>query len=76
MKGQSLRTAIDQYCKECVYDKLCPGTWRQQVAQCTAKECPLWDVRPRAATSLSPDTTKGQDCPEKCQFEDIAGTLG
>lgn len=45
MKRQSLRTAIDQNCKQCIYDKACPGTWRQQVSLCTVIKCPIWDVR-------------------------------
>ena len=41
----SLRKRIDKKCKDCIYDPAVPGTWRQQVALCTAKSCPLWDVR-------------------------------
>jgi hypothetical protein len=42
----SLRKAIDEKCKDCIYDPLCGGgTWREQIAQCTALDCPLWPVR-------------------------------
>ena len=43
----SLRKAINAKCKDCIYDPLCGGgTWREQVAQCSALKCPLWVVRP------------------------------
>lgn len=44
----SLRTAIDRKCKDCIYDPLDTGNWRQQVTQCCSKDCPLWPVRPRS----------------------------
>ena len=42
----SLRKAIDAMCKDCTYDDQDKGTWRQQVAACTLKTCPLHPVRP------------------------------
>lgn len=42
----SRKTAIDQFCKSCIYDKSQPGTWRQQVEACGAKTCPLYVYRP------------------------------
>lgn len=43
----SLRAAINAKCKDCIYDPKCGGgTWREQVAQCSAANCPLWPVRP------------------------------
>ena len=45
-KIPSLRNAIDNMCKDMSYDPLDEGTWRQQVAACTAKDCPLYNVRP------------------------------
>jgi hypothetical protein len=52
MKGYSLRAAVDQHCKQCIYDNCCPGTWRQQVALCSVKGCALWEVRPRTTKPL------------------------
>ena len=43
---KNLRKAIDNMCKDCTYDELDKGTWRQQVAACTIKTCPLHSVRP------------------------------
>jgi len=45
-KTPSLRKAIDNMCKDMSYDPLDEGTWRQQVAACTTKDCPLYNVRP------------------------------
>jgi len=43
----SLRNSIDTFCKVCTYYNKAPGTWRQQVTLCGAKNCPLYDVRPK-----------------------------
>ena len=44
----SLRKAINDKCKECIYDESpgSGGTWRQQVEACTSYSCPLYPVRP------------------------------
>ena len=43
----SLRKAINEMCKECIYDPLAGlGNWRQQVSACTMPRCPLYPVRP------------------------------
>jgi hypothetical protein len=44
---KSLRKAINDMCKACIYDSS-PGNgnWRQQVTACTAPKCPLYPVRP------------------------------
>lgn len=41
--------SIDAFCKSCIYDPHARGigTWKEQVAQCTACVCPLWRYRPR-----------------------------
>ena len=46
-KTHSLRKAINEKCKDCIYDPLSGlGTWRQQVECCTSHDCPLYPVRP------------------------------
>ena len=48
---RSLRFAIDAKCRDCCFDALCGGgTWREQVAQCSSLNCPLWPVRPAPAS--------------------------
>ena len=47
MRPMSLRKAINDFCRQCIYDPHCGGgTWREQVAQCAAVKCPLWPFRP------------------------------
>ena len=46
--GISLRAAINAKCKDCIYDKMGAGTWRQQVESCTVTLCPLYNVRPKS----------------------------
>lgn len=40
--------AIVAMCKSCIYDAYAQGagTWRQQVEDCTAPDCPLFHLRP------------------------------
>lgn len=43
----TLRAAVTEMCKQCVYDPQCGfGTWRQQTTACHITDCPLWKVRP------------------------------
>ncbi len=48
----SLRKAIDQNCKNCAYDEIAAGTWRQQVTLCSVKSCALYDVRPKSTRPI------------------------
>jgi hypothetical protein len=45
----SLKKAIEEKCKDCIYDDTKNsglGSWRQQVEACPCTDCPLWPVRP------------------------------
>ena len=42
----SLRKAIDDHCRDCLYDKTGYGSAAQQIEACTAFQCKLWPVRP------------------------------
>ena len=47
MKKPSMRKQIDLMCKQCIYDGSGgSGTWRQQVTDCTAPSCALYNLRP------------------------------
>ena len=46
LRGFSLRKAIDDKCRDCIYDPASRGTWRQQVTICPQTDCPLWPIRP------------------------------
>lgn len=49
IKRPSMRKAINDKCKECIYDAVSGlGTWRQQVEACTSRSCSLYAVRPLA----------------------------
>ena len=48
----SLRKAINEKCKDCIYDKCAPGNWKQQVTLCSVKSCPLYEVRPKTTSSI------------------------
>ena len=50
MKTISRKKAIEEKCKECIYEQGASGTWRQQVDMCTSHTCPLYPVRPTSAT--------------------------
>jgi hypothetical protein len=45
----SMRKAINLYCKECIYDPYAAGegSWRNQVENCPSAGCPLWTHRPK-----------------------------
>ena len=45
---KSLRSAVNNYCRSCIYDPLDKGAgnWRIQVMNCTVTKCGLYEVRP------------------------------
>ncbi len=48
----SLRKAINEKCKDCIYDDLAAGSWLQQVTICSSKSCPLYEVRPKSKSAM------------------------
>lgn len=38
--------AINKFCKDCIYDPYSQGNWRQQIEECTASQCALFEYRP------------------------------
>ena len=40
------QTAINEKCKECLYDPEVEGTWRMQVEACELTACALYPYRP------------------------------
>ena len=47
-----LRKSINDKCKDCIFDNCAAGNWRQQVTICSAKSCPLWEVRPTSSAPI------------------------
>ena len=58
---KSLRKAINEKCKDCIYDPLAGGTWLKQVELCTMPDCPLFPVRPMPRDSKSKTDNKLRD---------------
>lgn len=52
-KKVSPRQAIASKCRDCIYDPLDAGNWRQQVHACIATDCPLWPHRPKSSKPLT-----------------------
>jgi hypothetical protein len=46
-----MRQAINEKCRDCIYDPQVKGTWRAQVEACTMTECSLHPFRPRCGAS-------------------------
>ena len=51
----SMRAAINAKCRDCIHDPCAPGTWREQVAQCSSINCALWPLRPGPHSGPSAD---------------------
>ena len=68
----SLRNAINQKCKDCIYDPEVEGGWIQQVSLCELFDCPLWEHRPKPRTS-SQSLKKSAS---QCHFEVISNEQG
>jgi len=47
-----MRSAINEMCRGCVYDKHASGNWRQQVEACGIVKCPLYEYRPKSKPRL------------------------
>ena len=52
----SFRKRIEKNCRDCIYDSVSPGTWRQQVVLCNVKSCSFWEIRAKP-TSPIPEST-------------------
>lgn len=58
----SLRKAINEKCRDCIYDPLSGlGNWRQQVTACTIKTCSLWPVRPLSSSQVQGEAKLAPD---------------
>lgn len=57
----SMRDAINAMCKQCIYDPLSRGTWREQVAGCSSSSCPLHALRPGPINGKKAENDGGDD---------------
>ena len=60
----SLRKAVNEKCRDCIYDDLAAGTWRQQVHLCSSYSCPLWPHRPKSASPIPASVLEYYGVPE------------
>ncbi len=58
MPTTSLRSAVNAKCRDCIFDRLSAGTWREQVAACVSSNCELHPVRPMPRAVTSPEALK------------------
>lgn len=49
----SRTAALNEHCKNCIYDKAVSGTWREQVEACTSQHCALWQHRPMTMATIT-----------------------
>lgn len=47
LKKAGFRARINDMCRDCIYDRGTPGTWRLHVENCSSPKCPIYDIRPR-----------------------------
>ena len=71
----SLRKAVDQHCKDCIYDDHSKGNWRQQVTLCSVTNCALWPHRPKTRSTI-PESVLRWYGVEKGDFEPSIANLG
>ena len=57
-KRSSLRAAINNKCRSCIFDEENVGSWLVQVTLCSCKDCPLYSVRPVTKSPISEGTLK------------------
>ncbi len=57
-KRSSLRQAINDKCRSCVYDEANVGSWLVQVTLCICKDCPLYEVRSVTKSPIAEGTLK------------------
>ena len=48
----SLRKAINENCKNCIFDRKAAGTWLQQVTLCSVTSCSIYPVRPVTKSAI------------------------
>lgn len=49
----SRKQAVEDKCKDCIYDPAIGLNWRKQVTMCSCTDCPLYPVRPLSSTPIA-----------------------
>ena len=67
------QTAINEKCKECLYDPEVEGTWRMQVEQCELTACALHPYRPKSRSNVP---SMADSAAVQPHYEDISVQVG
>ena len=65
--------AIEAKCRDCIYDPLDDGAWRQQVERCEITDCALYPYRPKSRSKM-PDMA--DSAPVEPHYELISDHVG
>ena len=65
--------AIEAKCRDCIYDPLDDGAWRQQVERCEITDCALYPYRPKSRSKM-PDIS--DSAPVEPHYEPISDQVG
>ena len=65
--------AINEKCRECIYDEFADGTWRMQVEACELTACALYPYRPKSRSKM-PDMA--DSAPVEPHYEGISVQVG
>ena len=72
--------AINEKCRECIYDEFADGTWRMQVEACELTACALYPYRPvsRSIASCEADSAAVEPHYGGCNHDEetISRTVG
>ena len=64
--------AINEKCRECIYDEFADGTWRMQVEACELTACALYPYRP---VSRSKASCEADSAAVEPHYEGISGQV-
>ena len=68
--------AINDKCKDCIYDPAASGTWREQVERCTSEHsCALWPYRPVTSATIQIHRKDKNAATAGIDMDAILGTL-
>ena len=65
--------AINEKCKECIFDPEVEGTWRMQVEACELTDCALYPYRPVSRSKASSEADSAAVQPH---YEGISVQVG
>ena len=64
--------AINEKCRDCIFDEFADGTWRMQVEQCELTACALHPYRPKSRSNAP---SKADSAAVQPHYEHISGQV-